>query len=87
VKSSLNIHLIYGNLKVKTLGAQPLQPNVNLFSFVLPSSGKEVHFKLLTARDEEELTKVLEGKRKTGQIDGAVTARLNQCVVSIARRK
>jgi hypothetical protein len=73
-----------GALKVKGLGAKPLQPNTNLFNFRLPHSGAETHFKLFTAKDEAEIAKILEGKKKVGnQIDGSVTTKLFQSVVSI----
>ena len=46
--------------------------------------GSEVHFKLLTGKDESEVVKILESKKKTGnQIDGGVTTRLFQCIHSV----
>jgi len=71
-------------LKIKPLGAQPLQSNLNLFSFMLPMCKKEVQFKLLTGADEAEITKINERKKKLGsQIDNSVTLRLMQAIVSI----
>jgi hypothetical protein len=73
-----------GNLTLKPLTAAPLQPNMNLFSFILPSSNAEVHFRLLTGEDEQEIGKILEGKRKLGgQIESAVTTRLVSSIISI----
>jgi hypothetical protein len=71
-------------LKVKSLGAKPLQPNTNLFDFILPSSGGRVVFKLLNGRDESELVKIVDSKKKLGgQIEGGVTNRLFQAIVEI----
>ena len=71
-------------LKVKSLGAQPLQQNTNLFEFFLPSSGARVIFKLLNGHDESELIKIIESKKKLGtQIENGVTQRLFQSIVEI----
>jgi len=72
-------------LKIKPLGAEPLQENMNLFDFVLPISGHKVNFKLLTSADEAEISKVNERlKKATGkQSDSTVTLRLKYSVVSI----
>lgn len=73
-----------GGLKLKNLDVQPLQPNTNLFQFTLPSSGQLVYFKLLSGRDESEVSKVMESKKKLGsQIEAGVTTRLFQSIVSI----
>ncbi len=71
-------------LKVKGLGAKPLQPNTNLFDFILPSSGMRVVFKLLNGRDEADLVKLVDSKKKLGgQIENGVTNRLFQAIVEI----
>jgi hypothetical protein len=71
-------------LKVKGLGAQPVQPNTNLFEYTLPSSGARVLFKLLNGHDEDELVKILDSKKKIGmQVEAGVTARLFQSIVEI----
>lgn len=72
-----------GKLAVKKLGAQPIQPNTNLFRFVLPSSGAEVIFKLLNGHDESELAKILESKKKLGSVESGVTTRLYQAILQI----
>jgi len=72
------------SLEIKNLGAQPLQPNMNLFSFTLPITKKEVHFKLLTGRDEAELLEIEKRRKKIGQqVEASVTGRLSKCIVSI----
>lgn len=70
-------------LKLKPLETAPLQSNMNIFSYILPSGGT-VYFKLLTGRDEMEVASVLEAKKKFGsQIEAGVTTRLLQSIVSI----
>lgn len=72
------------NLKIKRLSATPLRPNENLFSYRLPVSGQEVLFKLLTGKDEDEVSKTVEKKKKLGgQIENYITLRLFQAVQSI----
>lgn len=71
-------------LKLKSLSVAPVQPNTNLFQFTLPSSGQLVFFKLLTGKDEQEVAKVMEAKKKLGsQIEAGVTTRLFQSIVQI----
>jgi hypothetical protein len=74
------------NLKVKELSAKPVEPGVNVFSFVLPMSKQEVRFKLLTGSDEAEISKAIERKKKlvNSQIETGVTTRLIHSIVSIA---
>ena len=72
-------------LTLKPLGTKPLQQNVNLFEFILPNSGRTVHFKLLTGQDEQELSETAKMRKKAtrSQIDHGVTDRLMQSVVSL----
>jgi hypothetical protein len=71
-------------LKIKSLGAQPLQPNMNLFSYRLPLSGLEVQFKLLTGKDEAEMSKVQDRKKKLGgQVENIITSKLFHSIVSV----
>ncbi len=72
------------SLKIKRLGAEPVTPNANLFEFVTPISKIRVHFKLLTGKDEAELGREQDAKKKLGsQIDNLVTSRLFHSIVSI----
>lgn len=72
------------SLKVKSLGAQPVSEGSNLFSFKLPLSGKEVKFKLLTGRDQSEIDKIVEAKKKLGsQVDPSMTMTLLHSIVSV----
>jgi hypothetical protein len=71
-------------LKIKSLGATPLQPNANLFGFKLPVSGLDVQFKLLTGKDETEISQINDRNKKLGsQIDKSITLRLFQAIASI----
>lgn len=71
-------------LKVKPLSVAPVAQSENLFEFTLPSSGQRVQVRLLTGRDEAEISKMAERKKKLqAQIDNNVTARLFSSIVSI----
>lgn len=71
-------------LPVKPLGADPVQPHSNLFSFTLPISQKTVQFRLMTGADEREMSTVLERQRKLGNgLDQLVTTRLTHQIVSL----
>jgi len=73
------------HLELKPLGAPPIRPFENLFSFVVPVSKREVTFRLLTGRDDRELSTTLSRVAKSGAlVTAGVTARLLQHVVSIA---
>lgn len=76
------------NLEIKNLEIEPVIPGENRFSFTLPVLGKKVEFKFLTGGDEEEITALLENKKKRGiGIDNAVTTRLQYSVLSIDGEK
>jgi len=72
-------------LPIKRLGAQPLEPNTNMFEFQLPVSGKRVQFKFLTGVDEREMEVTAERKKKLlkTQVDSLITSRLIQAITSI----
>lgn len=71
-------------LKIKSLGAAPISPNVNEFVFELPISKKKVTFKLLNGYDEAEMGKFIEGKKKLNpDVETNVTSRLYASVLSI----
>ncbi len=72
------------SLKIKRLGAEPVSPNANVFEYTTPINKLRVHFKLFTGKDEAEMSKEQEAKKKLGsQIDNLVTSRLLHGVVSI----
>lgn len=72
-------------LNIKRLGTEPVVPNQNLFTFVLPVSKQEVQFRLLTGADDLALSQEEQKRKKLGtQVDNSVTRRLFQCVVSVS---
>jgi len=73
-------------LEIKPLSVEPVRPGENIFSFNLPITKKDVHFRLMTGRDERERSLTTERKRKmfgSARIEDNVTSRLSQLIVSI----
>jgi len=72
-------------LALKTLEIHPVLPGQNEFAFQLPVSKKNVHFKFLTGKDEEELSVFVERRRKLlgDAAENPVTTRLAFQIVSI----
>ncbi len=71
-------------LEIKPLEIEPSAPGVNQFSFVLPISKKNVVFRFLTGKEEEEILALMENKKKKGLAnDNVVTTRLFFSIVSI----
>jgi hypothetical protein len=76
-----------GELEIKRLQLEPVQPGANLFQFELPITKKVVNFKFLTGADEEERAIIAERKKKfmpDSKVDNLVTSRLEQLIVSIS---
>lgn len=72
------------NLDIKPLELDPVLPGQNRFSFLLPVSKKNVVFRFLTGKDEEEIANIIETKKKKGlAVDSVITTRLISCVVAI----
>jgi len=81
-KNEISVDL--NGLEVKDLKASPIEAGVNKFSFTLPQTKKEVIFKFLTGKEEEEILATLEAKKKRGiQNDNIVTTRLLHSIVSV----
>lgn len=71
-------------LTVKSLGAEPVESNTNVFQYVLPLSKSTVQFKLLTGNDETEINSAHDKKKKLGvQVENAVTSRLIHQILSV----
>lgn len=73
-------------IEIKRLGAQPIAPGTNEFSFTLPMSKKSVTFKLTTVRDEEDASRLRERMAKLfpdAKNDASVTRQLEMQVTSI----
>ena len=75
-------------LPIKFLEEEPESLGQNIFSVTLPMSKVTVRFKLLTGRDEEELTVAADMKKKKigGDIDNLVTSRLQRSIISVNGR-
>jgi hypothetical protein len=72
-------------LKQKPLGATPDENG--LFDFTLPQSKKRIKFRLLTVKDEEELTKREEAqKKKKSEFSDTLTHKLGTHIMSIDGR-
>jgi|SRR6478609_273323 len=73
-----------GELPLKHLEIEPVEPGLNLFEFMLPYSKKTVRFKFMSGRDEEDISATAEKQKKLG-LGGetAVTTNLLYSIVSI----
>jgi hypothetical protein len=74
------------DLEIKRLEIEPVVPGENRFSFTLPVTKKEVHFKFLTGADEEERSVTMERRKKLSpgmKVDTVVTSKLEQLILSI----
>lgn len=72
------------DLPIKRLEAEPMAMGANLFEFTLPVTKKVTHFQYLTGKEEQEITVLMERKKKQGlQVDNLVTTRLTHSIVAI----
>lgn len=71
-------------LPIRRLEIDPVQDNTNAFQFTLPVSKKNVMFRFLTGRDEEEIAITAEKQKKLSlTTDSAVTTGLMYTIISI----
>lgn len=72
------------SLPIKRLEIDPIVPGENVFEFVLPMTKKNVKFKFMTGRDEEEIMLMSEKQKKLGlPNDSSVTTNLLYSIHSI----
>lgn len=78
-------HFNLGELPIQRLEIEPVQPGLNLFEFQLPYSKKNIKFKFLSGKEEEEISVTAEKQKKLGlgQGDHAVTTGLLYSIVSV----
>lgn len=74
-----------GELPIKRLEIDPVEQNANAFSFMLPVTKKNVVFKFLTGKDEEEIQATAERQKKLALQNGdtGVTTSLLYSIISI----
>lgn len=71
-------------LPIKRLDIEPIKLGVNEFAYKLPLSNKDVTFRFLTGRDEEDVIAAAEQRKKNNLVlDTNVTTRLLHSIVSI----
>jgi hypothetical protein len=73
-------------LPIKRLTIPPIADGANAFEFTLPVTKKDVRFKFLDGKDEEEIMIMSERKKKTGLAgENLVTTRLKHAITSVDR--
>ena len=73
-------------LPIKRLEIDPVEPGANRFSFTLPVSKKQVVFRFLTGKDEQNMSVEMDRKKKKklgGDVDSLVTNRLLYSIMAI----
>ena len=73
-----------GEMEIKNLDVDPVQPGENAFTYTLPVSRKNVVFKILDGNDQQELleeTRILQ--EKLGNSFGSVTRSICKRIISI----
>lgn len=72
-------------VSIKPIGAEPVVPGVNEFECDLPATKAKATFKLLTAKDEEELINQHERKKKmlNSPVDTLMSDQLKMSLLSI----
>jgi hypothetical protein len=88
-RSDLHVFDLAG-IEIKRIGAAPVSPGTNEFSFSLPVTKKQVTFKLVTNGDEEESARTKERMLKLfpdAKIEGVVTRQLENQILSIEGRR
>jgi hypothetical protein len=73
-------------LEIKRLEIDPVNPGENRFSYTLPVTKKEIHFRFLTGRDEQQIA--IENERMQKLFpdraqDSLVTSRLSNAILSV----
>lgn len=82
VKSSRTFDL--SALEIQRLQINPVAEGNNLFEFLLPYSKKNVQFRFLTGRDEENISTIQDKQKKLGLAsDNTVTTNLMHTLVAI----
>lgn len=72
-------------LPIKWLEVQPTAPGQNVFAFQLPMSRVNIQFRFLTGRDEIEMSRDMEARKKKlkTSFDNVITSQLQRLIVSV----
>lgn len=72
-------------LPLKRLQIEPIEPYTNAFSYELPITKKQIVWKFLTGRDENEMTQIQKRKKSSLKLesDNLVTQKLIHSIVAI----
>jgi hypothetical protein len=75
-------------LKINHLKKNYLQAHVNEFTFTLPKSGNVITFKLLSHKDEQDITRELEGLKKINKdASPELSTRLKYLITSVEGKR
>ena len=83
-KSAQSFNL--SEMEISPLKIDPVSPGQNVFSYTLPITKKEVHFKFLTGAEDRERSVAQERKKKLMpeiKVDNEITSRLETQIISI----
>lgn len=77
------------DMEIKWLDIEPLAKGENIFQMQLPVSKKQLRFRFLTGKDEEELALDLETRKKKlkTSMDNLITSRLHRSIVAVDGRE
>lgn len=73
---NFNTAINLASIKIRELEKEPIELGTNLFKFTLPKSKKLVKFHLLTTKDDAEIDKAEEGRKKAKLEATPITTRL-----------
>ena len=72
------------NIKSKKIDFSKFPTNKNSFTYTLPSTKREITFKLLTQQDDTEIREEIEALKKVGMnVDREVSTRLKKMIIAV----
>ncbi len=83
-KNIIPITVDLTQIEEKIVDESLITPNINEFSFTLPSNGQEVKFKLLSIKDEKAVEAEINGLKKATNNSTEITTRLKHTIISVA---
>lgn len=76
-------HIDLNEIEIKGFGNEPVVEGKNLFEFILPNSGKKVHYKLLTLKEQQDIILNAEQRRKKNLQPDTIADTLRKTIVSV----